>query len=152
MASNDDVYHGYLIPAGTTVIGNTWCACTRVTDAFFAYLDLMCRAILHDEATFPEPWKFSPERFLAAENQLNTKTLDPSLVAFGYGRRWGPTSFLLKIYSTHGSSICPGRFVACSQLWISIASILAAYTIGPAIDGQGRKVRVQPTFTTGMIW
>lgn len=24
MATNDDEYNGYFIPAGTTVIGNTW--------------------------------------------------------------------------------------------------------------------------------
>ncbi|KAK0500183.1 cytochrome P450 [Armillaria luteobubalina] len=41
----DDVYKGYYIPGGATVIGNTW-------------------AILHDENDYPNPLTFDPERFM----------------------------------------------------------------------------------------
>ncbi|KAF8891875.1 cytochrome P450, partial [Infundibulicybe gibba] len=62
-----DVYNGYFIPEGTTVLGNVW-------------------AILHDETIYPEPFKFNPERFLGDE-----KPPDPAEIgAFGFGRRICP--------------------------------------------------------------
>ncbi|KAF8898846.1 cytochrome P450 [Infundibulicybe gibba] len=63
-AIHADMYEGYYIPKGTTVIGNAW-------------------GILHDENLYPEPFKFNPDRFLA-------KDKPPSPVdtgAFGFGRR-----------------------------------------------------------------
>ncbi|KAF8891882.1 cytochrome P450 [Infundibulicybe gibba] len=53
-ALNDDVYEGYRIPGGATVIGNTW-------------------AMLHDEEIYPNPYKFDPERFLG-----DNKAPDPT--------------------------------------------------------------------------
>ncbi|KAK0187278.1 cytochrome P450 [Armillaria mellea] len=43
--TSDDVYRGYRIPSGSTVIANIW-------------------AMLHDETTYPEPHSFNPERFI----------------------------------------------------------------------------------------
>ncbi|KAJ7609821.1 cytochrome P450 [Roridomyces roridus] len=60
-----DMYGGYLIPAGSLVIGNVW-------------------AILHDEKVYPDPHTFNPERFLGANPQP-----DPN-AAFGFGRRICP--------------------------------------------------------------
>jgi cytochrome P450 len=66
LLTEDDVYEGYLIPAGSTVIGNVW-------------------AILHDPEFFPNPESFHPERFLKPD------TMDrfPDAV-FGFGRRVCP--------------------------------------------------------------
>ncbi|KAI0263094.1 cytochrome P450 [Gloeopeniophorella convolvens] len=67
---SDDIYGGYFLPAGSTVIGNAW-------------------AMLHDERVFPEPEKFKPERFL-----------DPTVkcpdAAFGFGRRTCPGRFMAR--------------------------------------------------------
>ncbi|KAF5344737.1 hypothetical protein D9758_015298 [Tetrapyrgos nigripes] len=65
----DDVYQGYFIPKGTTVIGNA-------------------AAVLHDEIVYPEPYKFKPDRWMKQEG----KELPPSslLYGFGYGRRECP--------------------------------------------------------------
>ncbi|KAK7446301.1 hypothetical protein VKT23_014507 [Stygiomarasmius scandens] len=64
----DDEYEGYYIPAGATVVGNSW-------------------AVLHDEATFgPQPHLFNPERFLKADGTLNPSIIFPD-AAFGFGRR-----------------------------------------------------------------
>ncbi|KAG7451289.1 cytochrome P450 [Guyanagaster necrorhizus] len=64
----EDVYRGYYIPAGATVIGNVW-------------------AILHDEKDYPNPLVFDPDRFMPG----NGKELQPEpTAAFGFGRRICP--------------------------------------------------------------
>ncbi|KAF8066895.1 cytochrome P450 [Lyophyllum atratum] len=119
MVTNDDEYKGFFIPAGTTVVGNTW-------------------AILHDPDTFPNPSVFDPERFLAPSHDESHSPdfspLDPLSVTFGYGRR-----------------ICPGRYMAEAQLWISIACMLALFDISCDVDEMGRPFKPEPAFTSGLI-
>lgn len=45
-----------------------------------------CRAILHDEKAYPDPFTFRPERFMKGD-QLDSSIQDPELAAFGFGRR-----------------------------------------------------------------
>ncbi|KAK0193992.1 cytochrome P450 [Armillaria mellea] len=67
-----DVYRGYYIPAGATVVANTW-------------------AILHDKKDYPNPLVFDPDRFTPE----NGKELQPNPVAaFGFGRRICPGRYL----------------------------------------------------------
>ncbi|KAF5381630.1 hypothetical protein D9615_005548 [Tricholomella constricta] len=119
MATNNDEYNGFFIPAGTTIVGNTW-------------------AILHNPITFPNPSVFNPDRFLVSGPHKGSSTdlspLDPLSVTFGYGRR-----------------ICPGRYLAEAQLWISIACMLAVFNISPGVDESGRKINPEPAFTSGLI-
>ncbi|KAN0082680.1 Cytochrome P450 [Tylopilus felleus] len=76
MVTKDDIYNGYFIPAGTTIIGNTW-------------------TILHDERNYVQPMEFMPERFLNADGTTeNADVLDPATAAFGYGRRICPGRFM----------------------------------------------------------
>lgn len=58
--TQDDVYRGYFIPKGSTIIGNTW-------------------AICNDPSIYPNPEQFYPDRFL--------DPTVPSAPVFGYGRR-----------------------------------------------------------------
>ncbi|KAF8970728.1 cytochrome P450 [Flammula alnicola] len=68
--TQDDVYDGYFIPGGTTVIANAW-------------------AMLHNPEVYPEPETFNPDRFLAGEGR--TPQPDPRACgAFGFGRRECP--------------------------------------------------------------
>ncbi|KAK7064159.1 cytochrome p450 [Favolaschia claudopus] len=71
--TEDDVYKGYRIPKGTTVLPNVW-------------------AILHDPEMYPDPLAFDPERF-SPENRKNglNQLPDP---AFGFGRRICPGKYL----------------------------------------------------------
>ncbi|THU98671.1 cytochrome P450 [Dendrothele bispora CBS 962.96] len=65
----DDIYEGHFIPAGSTVVGNTW-------------------NILHDPEMYPDPESFKPERFLQQDGK--ELPLNPGLFAFGFGRRICP--------------------------------------------------------------
>ncbi|KAF7324284.1 O-methylsterigmatocystin oxidoreductase [Mycena sanguinolenta] len=61
-STEDDVYNGYFIPKGTTVISNIW-------------------AMTRDESIYPEPERFNPDRFFTADGKLND---DDILLAFGF--------------------------------------------------------------------
>ncbi|KAH8429766.1 cytochrome P450 [Aspergillus melleus] len=59
----------------------------------------------HDENTYNDPAAFNPERFLGPNPEL-----DPHTLSFGFGRR-----------------ICPGRFLADSTIFGTIAQSLAVF-------------------------
>ncbi|TFY66488.1 hypothetical protein EVG20_g4599 [Dentipellis fragilis] len=65
----DDVYNGYRIPKGSTVIANIW-------------------KMLHDEGTYKDPMTFKPERFV--DTPEKPAEYDPRGIAFGFGRRICP--------------------------------------------------------------
>ncbi|KAG2114150.1 cytochrome P450 [Suillus discolor] len=67
--SSDDIYDGYFIPKGTTVMCNIW-------------------AISRDEKRYPDASRFMPERFLDVNGALTDD--DPSEYVFGLGRRVCP--------------------------------------------------------------
>jgi cytochrome P450 len=85
------------------------------------------RAVLHDESVYPEPCRFRPERYL-------DPNLKPPDAVFGFGRR-----------------ICPGRFMARSSMWITIASVLAAFEISPVVDSHGIPQIPKEEYTAGAI-
>ncbi|EJD46785.1 cytochrome P450 [Auricularia subglabra TFB-10046 SS5] len=66
----DDVYQGYHMSQGTTVLSNVW-------------------AILRDESVFPDGGKFNPGRWLRG-GTLNQTMQDPRIAVFGFGRRICP--------------------------------------------------------------
>ncbi|THU99913.1 cytochrome P450 [Dendrothele bispora CBS 962.96] len=69
---SDDIYEGYFIPKGTTIVGNTW-------------------AILHDKTIYDDPMTFKPERFL---EQFGKQCPPDPLYSFGFGRRICPGRYL----------------------------------------------------------
>ncbi|OSX61398.1 hypothetical protein POSPLADRAFT_1145520 [Postia placenta MAD-698-R-SB12] len=72
-ADEDDVYNGYLIPKGSTVVGNIW-------------------AIHMDPVRYPDPSAFKPERFYNPDGKLNwasgPDTHNRDHYIFGWGRRF----------------------------------------------------------------
>ena len=58
-------------------------------------------------------------------------SMEPLSSAFGYGRR-----------------ICPGRYMAEAQVWLSIACMLSVFHIGPGVERMGTT----PAFSSGLIW
>jgi cytochrome P450 len=85
------------------------------------------RAILHDPATYPEPSKFYPERFLDPA----TSAAPLSDFMFGFGRR-----------------ICPGRFFARDMIWSAMANMIATFEFLPATDAEGRPVPPAQEFSS----
>jgi len=91
-------------------------------------------AMLHDEDIFPNPTEFDPQRFMQ-DDALSTDILDPTTDAtFGFGRR-----------------ICPGSHIAISTLYITAASILAIFDISPALDSEGKPIKVTPEFISASL-
>ncbi|KAJ7894648.1 cytochrome P450 [Mycena olivaceomarginata] len=91
------------------------------------------RALLQDETMYPNPEAFRPERFLL-NGKLNPAIRDPETVAFGFGRR-----------------ICPGKHMATSTLWITIASILSTFDIRKAVGKDGEVVEPTYEYFPGLV-
>lgn len=129
---SDDIYEGYLIPAGSIVLGNYWCDPWVLSlSSIQAYVDDPLRAILHDESVFPDPNVFKPERFLDASGGATSDFPD---AAFGFGRR-----------------ICPGRFMARAMVWLTVVSILTTFDISKAVDEDGNEIVPTGEFIDGLI-
>ncbi|KAJ7454223.1 cytochrome P450 monooxygenase [Mycena latifolia] len=84
--------------------------------------------VLHDPAVYPNPTVFQPERFLAP--QVTPLALSTLETVFGPGRR-----------------VCPGRWVAQAQLFISIASLLYAFDFAPPAGKRPQDVKQEFTFS-----
>ncbi|THG93719.1 hypothetical protein EW026_g7591 [Hermanssonia centrifuga] len=110
----EDEYKGYRIPKGSIIIPNSW-------------------AMLHNAEDYPSPEEFNPDRFIA-NGALDPDVLDPSLIAFGFGRR-----------------VCPGRYLAKDILYLTVASILYVYDIFPAADKMGNPVKLSSEQKTGFL-
>ncbi|EIN11696.1 cytochrome P450 [Punctularia strigosozonata HHB-11173 SS5] len=109
--TEDDVYNGLHIPRNSVVIANIW-------------------ALLHDEATYPDPYTFNPERFLGPNPQLDSRKF-----AFGFGRR-----------------ACPGLYFAEASLFVNITHILAALIIRPGLDEySGQDITPEPRHSSGVV-
>ncbi|KAH8178530.1 cytochrome p450 domain-containing protein [Sarocladium implicatum] len=98
----DNVYKGMFIPKGSTIIAPLW-------------------SIHLNEADFPEPHEFRPERFME-ERQ--------------YPGPWGHSAF------GWGRRVCPGMHVGTSSVTLNIARVLWAFNVTPAKDEKGRDIDV----------
>ncbi|KAH8103589.1 cytochrome P450 [Cristinia sonorae] len=113
--SADDVYKGYHIPKGSSIVPNIW-------------------AMLHNADDYPEPDTFRPDRFIGQSGEIDPNVRDPTLIAFGFGRRG-----------------CPGKQFAISTLCIYIASVLHVFDIAAGVDDDGKPVRLTPEMDGAML-
>ncbi|KAF5324094.1 hypothetical protein D9619_011206 [Psilocybe cf. subviscida] len=65
--SEEDEYKGFRIPAGATILANSW-------------------AMLHREDVYPDPFQFNPDRFMK-DGKLDPSVRDPGHACWGFGRR-----------------------------------------------------------------
>ncbi|KZV84168.1 cytochrome P450 [Exidia glandulosa HHB12029] len=108
----DDEYKGYIIPAGAAVIANSW-------------------AFAHDEALYPAPYTFDPDRYLGVRGK---DVVDPRQFVFGLGRRR-----------------CAGVAVAESFSFLAVASVLSVFDIKKATDEMGREITPEFDFDDALI-
>ncbi|KDR69251.1 hypothetical protein GALMADRAFT_104206 [Galerina marginata CBS 339.88] len=111
----DDVYEGYYIPKGSIIIPNVW-------------------AMFYNEAEYPNPSSFEPDRFMK-DGKLDPTVPDPSLMAFGFGRR-----------------ICPGNQIAASFLWLTIASVLTTLDISKALGSDGNPIEQEIEYQSSLSY
>ncbi|KAL1984336.1 hypothetical protein VTN96DRAFT_9294 [Rasamsonia emersonii] len=88
-------------------------------------------AFTHDPKVYHDPMTFKPERFLSQDGHI--PELDPHTLSFGFGRR-----------------ICPGRVLADSALYLSIAQSLAVFNIQKVVE-DGHEVDPVVEFLPGVI-
>lgn len=129
MSTHDDEYDGYFIPKGTIVMGSAWYVFGSTGDS--DGLILVDRALLHDPQAYKDPMRFMPERYLK-DGKLDPDVRDPSVAAFGYGRR-----------------ICPGRHMSDTSLFLAVASTLAVFDIETQLDKDGNPVQMSGEYTNG---
>ncbi|TCD61769.1 hypothetical protein EIP91_007971 [Steccherinum ochraceum] len=89
-------------------------------------------AMLHDKTEYADPDDFNPSRFLP--NGDCPPAPDPARAAFGFGRR-----------------ICPGRFFADDQLFITIASILHVFNITRPMSIHGVPLDFKVDWASGIV-
>jgi Cytochrome P450 len=97
----DDVYEGAFLPAGSLVLGNTWCVNPAGTVTSFLPL-FSRRAILQDEHAYKDPETFNPDRFLK-DGKLDPNVRSPEVAAFGFGRRYASFPCLFFFFGTLAS-------------------------------------------------
>lgn len=103
--------------------------------------------MLRDESIFgPKTDEFIPERFLrerqatsgSSDDLQGDMELDPSVphpdMAFGFGRR-----------------LCPGRHLAYSTLWISVAHLLQTFDLLRAKDENGEEILPSLNYRAGIV-
>ncbi|TEB33718.1 cytochrome P450 [Coprinellus micaceus] len=83
-------------------------------------------SILQDCAN---PGSFYPERYLEDESLP-----DPKTIIFGFGRR-----------------ICPGRFLADSSVYMTLAALTALFDISPARDSEGKPMVPVVEYAEGFV-
>ncbi|KAI9451204.1 cytochrome P450 [Russula earlei] len=103
LSTEDFVYNGMYIPKNTAVVLN-------------------CYDIHHNEAKYPDPFSFNPDRFLGdtltcVESSKVPNAVDLDHWAFGAGRR-----------------LCPAIHVAERELFLAISRLLWAFDIRPLPD------------------
>ncbi|KAF9238505.1 cytochrome P450 [Melanogaster broomeanus] len=107
LTTTNDVYEGMYIPKGTLPL-----------------------AIGHEEARFPDPMAFKPERHLTPTGSLAKNT---PFEVYGFGRR-----------------ICPAKNLADESVWIGIVSVLATLRVAKAQNEFGEEIDIKPEFTGGL--
>ncbi|OJT07746.1 O-methylsterigmatocystin oxidoreductase [Trametes pubescens] len=114
--TEDNVYKNMYIPKGTLVFGNNY-------------------NMTRDEAVFPNPEEFNPERYLEEDlDEVTAKARDPRNYVFGFGRRR-----------------CPGQWMIDSSLWIAIASMLASFDIRKAVDEFGNVIEPEIVYDNSVF-
>jgi cytochrome P450 len=108
-SSEDDYYHGFYIPKGTVILGNSW-------------------AINLNPEYYPDPDKFNPVRFLDVGPDSLPYLTHPktsNVTGLPHPSKSGHSSF------GWGRRICPGAELASNTLLITLGRLLWGFEIRP---------------------
>ncbi|KAJ7761535.1 cytochrome P450 [Mycena maculata] len=130
-----NIYEGYFIPGGATVIGNMW-------------------AMTRDESVYPEPERFNPEHFFTPGENLNDDNL-----TFAFGSIFMPFYHVhaADVFFSFGRRICVGNTLilgihaADATVWATIVSVLSMFNIAKAQDAAGTVIDIDPVYSDGFI-
>jgi len=132
--TEDDIYKGYFIPAGTTILENIWQVLylTRWRWKIDVRVCLVYRGICYDDEVYPQPQLFDPERFLK-DGKLDRSVKDPEDRVFGAGRRYdyarAMVLTLTAFFFFSVARICPGRYFALRSLFLNVSRTLSVFDI-----------------------
>ncbi|KZT35714.1 cytochrome P450 [Sistotremastrum suecicum HHB10207 ss-3] len=95
--------------------------------------------MVYNPDDYPDPHSFNPDRFLDTnlengKTELRKDVLDPEQIVFGFGRR-----------------ICPGRHLATSSTWITMATLLATFEMSIPLDEHGSPILPDLEFGPGLL-
>ena len=95
--------------------------------------------------------EYQPERYLK-DGKANPDVMDPSSVAFGFGRRLvNPIYSMTYILWQFFLRVCPGKHFSDNFLYLIVSCLLAVYDIKPQVDDQGNIINVKADFTSGLL-
>jgi len=100
--------------------------------SFCIFLLILDRFFNHDPEVHPNPLEFSPDRFLTQDG--HEPEPDPREISFGFGRR-----------------ICPGKWIADTAIFVTMAQTLAAYNVTKAVGNDGREIEPELDPQPGIV-
>lgn len=84
---------------------------------------------------YPDPLRYNPDRFIIGMKGADLSASVAQLEAvFSPGRR-----------------ICPGKYFAIQQIFITIVTILSVMEIRPPLDEKGKPIHVEPSFDMSLV-
>lgn len=109
-----DLYNGYYLPKGTSVLTNAW-------------------AVNHNEAYYPDSHRFEPARFLPITKSASTalEAGDEKAIAELKPSKAFPGKSGENVFGV-GRRVCPGANLAENSLFAALAKMIWAFDFGPS--------------------
>lgn len=108
--------------------------------------------MLHNEEVYSDPFTFNPDRFMK-DGKLDKSIRDPAHACWGFGRRLALIFFVVNVeVKIINFSICPGRYMAFSAVWIAIASVLTVFDLKKAVDEEGNVIELSHEYLSALVW
>ena len=113
------------------------------------------RIDLHIEPSYqdayPDSYAFKPDRFLTDEGRINCNVRDPSAFAFGVSDTAPRLHDSFMRHPQFGRRICPGRRLAYTSMWLTIASLMKTFDIRKAKRADGSIVEPSKEWVSGLV-